>query len=393
MPVPDAAPAAGAPRGRRLGAWGVDTALLVAVAGLLAAMTWGRLHALLVDDLWWKALTATGGLLLSGGDAQQAAEDFGAGVWATISSDIQQALLLLVLAELLYHFAAQAWAGRTLGKAALDLRVDAANDTGLGKAQAFRRALVTTAGGTGLYCLAWVLLLEGLFFLSLVVWFAALAVFVANSAPALIGRRRRTLADLVAGTAVVRAGAYRRAAELAVQGAGMAWDGTQAAGQVAGQAVRENAARLAQAEQMRRALESEQARRLQDLGRQSAGKVRDAMTGERSQQVQDMGKRLGGRLKNAYEDRRAARTDQPGPLPPAVPPAVAGVGQQPALPPPQPYHNPYVPPQGAYAQYPQAYPQATPEPPYANQPPYAAPQPLSGGQNETDEDGRRPEHP
>ncbi|QXJ26073.1 RDD family protein [Actinomadura graeca] len=320
--MPEPGPLAGAPRGRRLAAWGIDATLMAGVAALLAVMTWGRLNGLLSDGLWTDALGSAGGLLLSGGDVRQAAEDFGVDLWVKVASAIEQALLLLVLAELLYQFAAQALAGRTLGKAALDLRVCAAHGGKPPKRRALRRALASTAGGTGLYCAAWILLLEGMFFLALLTWLAALAAFAANSLPALFGARRRTLADMVAGTSVVRADGYRRAAEAARQGIGVAWDGTQAAGQVAGQAVRGNAARLAQAEQVRRALESERAR-----------------------QVQEAGRRLGGRLRDAYGDRRAAREARRSELPPPYGPFAA-------IPPPRPDGDPYLPPLQTYRPYP-----------------------------------------
>ncbi|WP_433232075.1 hypothetical protein [Actinomadura formosensis] len=290
-------------------AWGLDTALLVGAALLLAMMTWGRLNGLLGDGLWGDALSAAGGLLLTGGDVQKAAEDFGMGLWQDVVGAVEQALLLLVLVEFLHQFAGLAWTGRTLGKAVLDLRLD---NTAATKSRAFRRSLATTAGGTGLYCTAWILLLHGLFFFAVLTWLAAVAVFLANSAPALVGPRR-TLADLVAGTTLVRAGGYRRAAQAARQGAAVVWDGTQAAGQVAGQAagqaVRDNAARLAQAERVQRALQS-----------------------DRTRQVQDMGRRFGGRLKNAYGERRAARER------PAIPPEP----EPPAIPPPAPHYDPYA---------------------------------------------------
>ncbi|WP_433469232.1 RDD family protein [Spirillospora sp. CA-128828] len=333
LPAPDpgpppAPPPTAAPRGRRLAAWSIDTALLAGAAILLGMMTWGRLNGLLGDGLWGDALSATGGLLLSGGDVQNAAEDFGMGLWRKVVEAVEQALLLLILIEFLHQFAGQALAGRTIGKAVLDLRVENARSA---KSRALRRSLATTAGGTGLYCAACILLLHGLFFLSLVMWLAAVGIFLANSAPALVGARRRTFADLVAGTALVRADGYRRAAEAARQGAVIAWDGTQAAGQVAGQVVRDNAVRLTQAEAAQRALQSERARQVQDLGRRSAARVHGAMQGDRAQQVGDMGKRFGGRLKNAYRDRRAAR--QAPPLPPAP--------ERSALPPPEPYYDPY----------------------------------------------------
>lgn len=357
-PVPPAPPPVAAPRGRRLAAWGIDTALLAGAAILLGMMTWGRLNGLLGDGLWGDALSAAGGLLLSGGDVQQAAENFGMGIWNTVVSAVEQALLLLVLIEFLHQFAGQAFAGRTLGKAVLDLRVENARSA---KSRALRRSLVTTAGGTGLYCTAWILLLHGLFFLSLVTWLAAVAVFLANSAPTLVGARRRALPDLVAGTALVRADGYRRAAEAARHGAVLAWDGTQAAGQVAGQAVRENAARIAQAESMQRALQSERARQMQDLGRRSAARVQGAVQGERAQQVGEAGRRAGGRLRNAYQERRAARR-QPLPQQP----------ERPALPPPAPHYDPYAQP-GQYIQPGQYNPPGQPGP-YAPPGQYEPPQ-------------------
>lgn len=293
-----------APRFRRLMAWGIDTALLWVVAVLLGMMTWGRLQSYVAEDLPQKALAATGGLLFSGGDVEKAATDFGAGVWGTFTSAVYQALALLVLVELLYQFVAQTWAGRTLGKAVMDIRVRAAATGDArkpGKAGAFRRALVTTAGGTGLYCLAWVVLLEGMFFAAVLVWLFAVVVFVANSLPALFGGRRRTLADMLAGTAVVRAGVYQRAVAAAVQGAGRAWDGTQAAG-----------------------------RAVRDAARQNLGQS------ERAQQVQDMGKRLGGRIKGLRSGRAGEE----------APPLHAAIPAQ-ALPPPQPSYDPvqgYAPP-------------------------------------------------
>jgi uncharacterized RDD family membrane protein YckC len=341
-PLPEPEPPDGdgaAPRVRRLTAWGIDTALLWGAAVLLALMTWARLHGYVVDDLPHKALSATGGLVLSGGDVDKAATDFGTGVWATFVSDIEQALVLLVGVQLLYQFAGHAWLGRTVGKAAMDIRVGAAGGgtPRPGKARAFRRALVTTAGGTGLYCLAWILLLQSLFVLALATWMLSVAVFAANSLPVLFGGRRRTLADLFAGTAVVRARTYERAVAAArqrterawdgaqtagqvawdgAQTAGqVAWDGAQTAGQIARDAAREQAARIAQSDHVRRVVESERAR-----------------------QVQGMGRRLGGRIRGAYQERASGRARRETP-------PLADPGQAPALPPPRPRYDPL---QGSY---------------------------------------------
>ncbi|GAA4629901.1 hypothetical protein GCM10023196_053120 [Actinoallomurus vinaceus] len=384
--------AGAAPRVRRLTAWGIDTGLLWGAAVLLAMLTWARLHGYVVNDLPRKALSATGGLLLSGGDVEKAATDFGTGVWATFVGDVEQAFVLLIAIQVLYQFAGHAWLGRTLGKAAMDLRVRAAvgDAAKAGKARAFRRALVTTTGGTGLYCLAWILLLESQFVLALATWMFSVGVFAANSLPALFGGRRRTLADLLAGTAVVRARTYERAVAAARQGADrawggaqtagqvawdgaqaagqvardgaqaagqiawdgaqaasqVAWDGAQAAGQVARDAAREQAARIAQSDHVRRVVES-----------------------ERAQRVQGMGRRLGGRIKDAYRERATGRSPQEAsPLPDASPaparqeappppdpiaparqeaPQPPDPGPTPALPPPRPRFDPL---QGSYGQ-------------------------------------------
>ncbi|MFI6519218.1 RDD family protein [Spirillospora sp. NPDC050679] len=356
-PPPDAPPA----RSRRLAAWSIDAALLAVIAGLLAAATWGRLQEQLAGDVTQSVSGAVFGLFASGGDVGKAAGEVGGQVWGNVTAAIQQALLLLVLAELLHQFAGTAWKGRTLGKALLDIRVRPAKATadapsGPGKGRAARRALASTVSGTGLYALAWVLLLEGLFFLALMMWLAAVTLFTANALPTLAGKRRRSLADRVAGTAVVPARSYQRAAQAVRQGANVAWDGTQAGVQAA----RDNAARLAASDRLRQARESERARQAQELaqraGRQTAERIRGAMDGDRGRQAQEAGKKLGGRLKNAYKDRRPG---QPADQPAAQPPA------QPALPPPQPYLNPadlYQPP-GYAPQPPSAMPPPAPPPP------------------------------
>ena len=325
-PPASTAPVGPASRARRLGAWGVDAALLLTVAVLLGMMTWGRLNNI-VDGVWGQVLGATGGLLLSGGDVRRAAADFGMSIWRDVVTAITQALLLLVLIELLYRFAAERFAGRTLGKLVVDLRVAS---TGTARRRVFLRALVTTAGGTGLYAAAWILLLHGQFLFALLTWLAAVAVLLANGLPALAGARRRTLADRAGRTIVVPVGAYRRAAETAAQGAGAAWTGAQQAGR----AVRDNAARIAQDDRMRRALESERARQIQDLGRQSAAKVRDAMDGDQVRRAREAGRRLGDRLRGARSG--TAPNERPAPQPGAPAPPVP-----PALPPPEPRYGPY----------------------------------------------------
>ncbi|WP_433323853.1 RDD family protein [Spirillospora sp. CA-294931] len=344
-----------APLGRRLGAWAVDAGLLLVAAILLGVMTWGRLQDYVAGaGLPAKALKAGSGLLTSGGDVEKIAADFGVDVWDKFVGYVVQAIVLLVLIELVYHFVATLWKGRTLGKVALDVRVcrfaDGARTPG--PAAAFRRALAATLAGTGVYAVAWIFLLQGWFFLSVVAWAAAVAVFTANLLPLPFARTRRTLNDLLSGTVVVRAGTHRQAAEAARQGA---------------QAVRENAGRLAQHDRVQSALRSDQARRAQDLGRQ-------ALESERGRQAQDLGRKLGDRVKN-----RARRQPPSGPpqLPPPSSPQVPPPGSPqplPASPQLPPLASPQLPPPGS-PQPPHGSPQPPPGSPL---PPPGSPQPPSG---------------
>ncbi|MFC6879963.1 MULTISPECIES: RDD family protein [Actinomadura] len=367
--VPPRPPGDAPPHGRRLAAWAADAALIAVVAVLIGAMTWGRVHAYLTGDLLSKAWPIAWHLLLSGGDVERAAADAGTSAWGTVVRDIEQGLLLLVAFELLYFFAAPAFTGRTLGKAVTDLRVAAAGKRP-GALSALRRALVGTAAGTGLYAGAWALLLEGLFLPAVALWLLAVAFFLANGVAVLFGPHRRSLADRVAGTTVVRARTYRQALDAARLGAGMAWDGAQAAGQVAGGMARDNAARIANAQPVQRALESGGVQRMQDLGReagrQSAERMRQAMESERGRQMRDKGRQAGDRLRDAYRTRRSARLPEP---PPGIrihqpPPA-------PGLPAPEPYVDPLNP--GHPAPPPAAPPPAAP-PPAGPPPPGPPPQ-------------------
>ncbi|MGA5272632.1 hypothetical protein ACPCKL_02345 [Streptomyces cellulosae] len=60
---------------------------------------------------------------------------------------------------------------------------------------------MTTAADVAVYAVACVLLVEGEIVLSVLVWLVAVALFLLNALPVL-GGRRRSLADRVAGTSV-----------------------------------------------------------------------------------------------------------------------------------------------------------------------------------------------
>ncbi|WP_344440829.1 RDD family protein, partial [Kitasatospora nipponensis] len=134
--MPASASAAGSdparpPLGRRGLAWLIDFALVVALAVLLGFLTVHRLGALLTDV---PGLAGRGGwdLLTSHGNLVAAGRDVGAHLWHSAVLDVQEGFGALVLCAFGYHFAAVAFRGRTLGKAALALRV-AERATGPGR--------------------------------------------------------------------------------------------------------------------------------------------------------------------------------------------------------------------------------------------------------------------
>jgi len=363
--------------GRRFGAWALDAGIILGVALLLGGMTWGRIHAYL-QGLTERAIEAIFDLFITGGDVQADAEKLGTHAWDTVVGYVVQAFVLLVLIEYAYQFGAVAWKGRTVGKVVADLKVSRADGTQakIGAGSAARRALVTTATDTGLYALAWIVLLQGLFFFALALWMLAVAAFVANVLPLLVGKERRSLSDQAAGTMVIRARAYQQAAQLARQGAQIAVDGAQAAAVVSAQAARESA--QAARERAARLAEHERFVQAQELGkrahRQSVDRMRQAMDSERGQQVKDASKRLGGRLKDAYESRRDARQRPATPMQPPPGP----MQPPPALPPPAPHYPGVGLPEGVgtpdlYAPPPMPAPQPPPAP--APQAQWAAPPP------------------
>ncbi|MGW1047964.1 RDD family protein [Streptomyces sp. NPDC002521] len=186
---------------RRALAWSIDFALVAAAAALLAILTFHRVGALVTDV---PSLAARGGLDLvtSRGDVMSASEHLGLSLWDSIVLDVEEAFGALVVVTFLYQWACLTLLGRTLGKGLLGLRITPR----LSRAAA-RRAAVTTAADVAVYALACVLLIEGRFVLSVLVWAVAVVLFVVN-ALAVFFPGRRSLADRLAGTSVV--GVFQR---------------------------------------------------------------------------------------------------------------------------------------------------------------------------------------
>ncbi|GAA5042448.1 RDD family protein [Streptomyces similanensis] len=186
-------------------AWFIDFALVAAAASLLALLTFHRISALVTDV---PDLAARSGfdLLSSRGDVLGSSEQFGLSLWNKTVLYVEEAFGLLVLATFLYQWACLALLGRTVGKGLLGLRVGPAGAVPSGRARrAALRAAVTTAADVAVYAVACVLLIEGHVVLSVLVWLAAVAVFLLNALPVLLPARR-SLADRLAGTAVTGLG-------------------------------------------------------------------------------------------------------------------------------------------------------------------------------------------
>ncbi|MEU9230448.1 RDD family protein [Streptomyces massasporeus] len=192
------------PKLRRVLAWFVDFALVVALASALAVLTFHRVSALVTDV---PELATRGGfdLLTSRGDVLDASQDLGLSLWNKSVLYVEQAFGLLVLTVFLYQWACLALAGRTLGKALTGLKVTPNLPP---RVRAARRAAVTTAADVAVYAVACVLLVEGQVVLSVLVWAVAVALFLLNALPVL-SPGRRSLADRVAGTAVTGLGLSR----------------------------------------------------------------------------------------------------------------------------------------------------------------------------------------
>ncbi|MGA4843593.1 RDD family protein [Streptomyces sp. G45] len=185
------------PKFRRTGAWLIDFALVIAAAWALGALTFNRIAALITDV---PELTAKGSwhFVTSGGDAQGAGEELVGSLWNDAVGYIQQGFAALVVVTFLYQWATLTFAGRTLGKAVLGLRV-----TPRSPARTAVRAAVTTVADVGAYALACCLLVQGWIFLSVLCWLGAVALWACNALPVL-SPSSRSLADRLAGTSVAQ---------------------------------------------------------------------------------------------------------------------------------------------------------------------------------------------
>ncbi|MDT0319187.1 RDD family protein [Streptomyces millisiae] len=193
-----------APRTRRLCAWLLDFAVVLAVATLLGWLTFNRISAQLTDMTALAGTTAWE-VVTSDGDLVGASQDVGESVWRSAVDAVWQAFAALVAFTFGYYFASLALMSRTPGQALTNLRVqgrEGADRPRRGRWAA--RAAVLTMVDVGWYSLACCLLVGGDIALSVLCWIVAVAVFALNALLALVGARR-SLGDRLTGTAVASA--------------------------------------------------------------------------------------------------------------------------------------------------------------------------------------------
>lgn len=208
------------PQARRLCAWALDFAVVVAVAVLLGWFTFQQISAK-VTDVTNLAGTSAWEVITSEGDLTGAGQKVGASLWRSAVSSVQQAFGALVVFTFVYHFLSLAVMSRTPGQALTALCVVRRGGGGRpGKGRFAVRAAVTTLVDVGWYALACCLLAEGEIALSVLCWVVAIFFFAFNAGLALMGPRR-SLADRLAGVTVI--GAWHVRAALARIGGAARW--------------------------------------------------------------------------------------------------------------------------------------------------------------------------
>lgn len=338
---------------RRLGGWIIDYVIvmvpglalvILALAGLVHALP-GYLGAV-GADVGWSHLVR---LIVGHGREVDSLKAAALDEWTAFARPLIGALLAVPLIQFVYQATLLSWPGRTIGKIVADMRVDAARTQAAPRRlrQALRRALSTTVVETGLVGVAFAAITIGHFYIGLTVWAIALVAFWVN-AFMLLGPRRRTLVDRVAGTVVVRTALYAHAVEraaevgrrmsdaaiaarghtsgLAITAGRTASEAATTAGQktseaaisagritsdaaaVAGQLAREGAEAIARSAPVQQTLNSRAGQQVQALGAAGADRARQL-----GGQATDQARRLSGHAKQVWQERQTKRRQQAEP--------------------------------------------------------------------------------
>ncbi len=250
--------------------------------------------------------------------------------WGHFVRPLTLALLAVPLIQFGYQAGLLAWRGRTVGKIVTDTRVDPARPRAALRRGplALRRALVTTTLESGLVSVGLAVITVGYLAIGAMVWVLGVVAFWANLST-MVGPRRRTVADRLAGTVVVRTALYATAAGQAAdlgrrvsaatvgQGPVIATAVVQRTADTAGAAgrlAREGAGAVARSAPVQRAIEWQPGPQAQALG--AAGVERARQVG---QQAGERARQVGGRAQQIWRERQARRDQPAPPLPPGQP--------------------------------------------------------------------------
>lgn len=195
---------------RRVIAWLVDY-LIVMVPGLalIVFALAGMLHSLpayiaaVGGGVGWSHLLHLITHHEVGGIGEVASDE-----WTSFALPLIGALAAVPTIQFGYQAAMLSWKRRTVGQLITDSRVEARRGGRIG----LRRAAAVTVVETGLVAVAFIMTTLGYFTIGMAVWAGAVAAFWVN-AITLLGRRRRSLVDRIAGTAVIRTALFTHAAD------------------------------------------------------------------------------------------------------------------------------------------------------------------------------------
>lgn len=247
--------------GRRLGGWVVDLALQLTLTSLVVWLT----YAGVLDSVRSTTglLTTTWRDLLSfDGDARRTATTALISVGEDVQLTAAMGLVAVVLICIAYFAFCASLFGRTVGMMASGTRiVDAGTGGRPSASKTIVWATVRAVTDIGLYTVAWLLPLFGLFLAGVVAWAVSVLVVVGNGLAA-FGGSHRTIVDQVSGIRIVR---DRLVADLAGR------TGTAVTGAVAGAA---------------QAIPAERLEHARTVGNQWAGTAADA-----SRQAADVSRR------------------------------------------------------------------------------------------------------
>ncbi len=289
---------------RRLLAWAVDFAILVAAAAAIGWLT----YTLAIDSLRSVADMGTIGVSNFMSNRRSWAE-FATSTGMDVARNMRVYALgglgTLLFVATIYFWVSIGLANRTLGMAAADVRLGRARvpSVGPGWTHSSLWALLRAITDIGVFAAACAAPMFGAFGLAFALWVISVAWLLFNGF--LAARSGFSLNDRLGGVVLVPAGGFANAARVARGAAGAATAQAQTlVGQAHGIAVQVHAN---SPQQVRHTLSA-----AGQVGRQAVDRTRQAMESERAAQTFEAGRRAAQRGRRFAEDLKRHRGDRPG---------------------------------------------------------------------------------